>query len=200
MNELFAVLYHTFATGGPLLVCGSTRELTSHSRWATTDSLGAETASFFCFMDLLSEFRDNFCQQLDNSEVGIRATMGRLSDSLRGFDPVLWDHLEARNGVKPQFYAFRWITTLLTQEFAFPDALRLWDSILSDPDGRSDCLRRLCLGMVMLVRNELLDGDFAANMKLLQRYPPIDVAFIIKKAEELRHYKTVFVLDDDTDY
>lgn len=37
--------------------------------------------------------------------------------------------------VNPQFYAFRWITLLLTQEFNFADSLRLWDSLLSNPDG-----------------------------------------------------------------
>ena len=37
--------------------------------------------------------------------------------------------------VNPQFYAFRWITLLLTQEFGFPQILRLWDCILCSPDG-----------------------------------------------------------------
>jgi len=37
--------------------------------------------------------------------------------------------------VNPQFYAFRWITLLLTQEFNFADSLHIWDTLLSDPDG-----------------------------------------------------------------
>lgn len=37
--------------------------------------------------------------------------------------------------VNPQFYAFRWITLLLTQEFNFADILHIWDVILSDPEG-----------------------------------------------------------------
>ena len=41
---------------------------------------------------------------------------------------VLWQ-------VNPQFYAFRWITLLLTQEFNFADSLHIWDTLLSDPDG-----------------------------------------------------------------
>ncbi|OEL31048.1 hypothetical protein BAE44_0007936, partial [Dichanthelium oligosanthes] len=32
----------------------------------------AEADSFFCFVELLSGFRDNFCQKLDNSAVGIK--------------------------------------------------------------------------------------------------------------------------------
>lgn len=42
--------------------------------------------------------------------------------------------------VDPQYYAFRWITLLLTQEFNFPDVLRLWDTIIAAPTSRLDFL------------------------------------------------------------
>lgn len=58
--------------------------------------------------------------------------------------------------VNPQFYAFRWITLLLTQEFPFPDSVRLWDSLLSDRVGRYDFLLRCCCAMLMIVRGELI--------------------------------------------
>lgn len=87
--------------------------------------------------------------------------------------------------VNPQFYAFRWITLLLTQDFPFPDVVRLWDSLFSDPAGRTNCLLRTCVAMLMNIRQELLQGDFAQNIKLLQRYPPVDVHAIIHKAMQL---------------
>ena len=58
--------------------------------------------------------------------------------------------------VNPQFYAFRWITLLLTQEFSCPDVVRLWDTILSDPGGRADCLQRICVAMLLNLRSQLL--------------------------------------------
>lgn len=88
--------------------------------------------------------------------------------------------------VNPQFYAFRWITLLLTQDFPFPDVVRLWDSIFSDAAGRTDCLLRICVAMLMNIRQELLEGDFAQNIKLLQRYPPVDVHAIIHQAVQLK--------------
>jgi hypothetical protein len=60
--------------------------------------------------------------------------------------------------VNPQFYAFRWITLLLTQEFSFPDAARLWDTLFADPAGRSDCLLRVCVAMLLNVRAQLLQA------------------------------------------
>ena len=58
--------------------------------------------------------------------------------------------------VNPQFYAFRWITLLLTQEFPFPDTVRLWDTVLASPRGRQPCLLRLCTAMLLHLRAQLL--------------------------------------------
>ncbi|THF95453.1 hypothetical protein TEA_007776 [Camellia sinensis var. sinensis] len=54
----------------------------------------AEADTFFCFVELLSGFRDHFCQQLDNSVVGIRSTITKLSRLLKEHDEELWRHLE----------------------------------------------------------------------------------------------------------
>jgi len=62
--------------------------------------------------------------------------------------------------VNPQFYAFRWITLLLTQEFSFPDSVRLWDTLFSDKAGRYNCLLRFCCAMLINVREELLKVNF----------------------------------------
>ncbi|KAK9835253.1 hypothetical protein WJX84_005521 [Apatococcus fuscideae] len=168
MNELLAPLYYTFSTD-------IDHDAGKH----------AEADAFYCFIDLISEFRDNFCQSLDNSHLGIKATMGRLTDALRAADQELWLHIDIKNKVNPQFFAFRWITLLLTQEFPFPDAVRLWDTLLSDPAGRTECLLQLCIAMLMNIRNELLEGDFSQNLKMLQRYPPVDVNAILYKAQQL---------------
>uniref|UniRef100_A0A0E0KPK8 Rab-GAP TBC domain-containing protein n=1 Tax=Oryza punctata TaxID=4537 RepID=A0A0E0KPK8_ORYPU len=72
---------------------------------------------------------------LDNSVVGIRSTISKLSQLLKRHDEELWRHLEVVTKVNPQFYAFRWITLLLTQEFKFRDCIHIWDALLGDPEG-----------------------------------------------------------------
>ncbi len=138
-----------------------------------------------CFLELISEFRDHFCAQLDNAQTGIRATLRRLMQLLQHCDYALWQHIEVtskvcgrcvetwapriqkdaatltslralRAQVDPQYYAFRWITLLLSQEFPFDDTLRIWDTILSDPHGRMDCLLRICAAMVIHVKPRLM--------------------------------------------
>ncbi|KAA3484048.1 TBC1 domain family member 13-like [Gossypium australe] len=146
----------------------------------------AEADSFFCFVELLSGFRDHFCKQLDNSTVGIRSTISRLSQFLKEHDEELWRHLEITTNVNPQFYAFRWITLLLTQEFNFADSLHIWDTLLSDPEGPLETLLRVCCAMLILVRRRLLAGDFTSNLKLLQNYPSSNISHLLYVANKLR--------------
>ncbi|CAD6261186.1 unnamed protein product [Miscanthus lutarioriparius] len=169
MNEVLAPLYYVFKNDPDQ----------SHAALAEPDA-------FFCFVELLSGFRDNFCKQLDNSVVGIRSTITRLSQLLRRHDEELWRHLEVVTKVNPQFYAFRWITLLLTQEFKFRDCLSLWDTLLGDPEGPQATLLRICCAMLILVRRQLLAGDFTANLKLLQNYPPTNTDHLLHIANKLR--------------
>ncbi|KAI3424612.1 Rab-GAP TBC domain-containing protein [Psidium guajava] len=150
------------------------------------NAAAAEADTFFCFVELLSGLRDNFCQQLDNSFVGIRSTITRLSQLLKEHDEELWRHLEVTTKVNPQFYAFRWITLLLTQEFSLMDILHIWDTLLSDPEGPQETLLRICCAMLILVRRRLLAGDFTANLKLLQHYPSINISHLLYVANKLR--------------
>ncbi|CAK7328434.1 unnamed protein product [Dovyalis caffra] len=146
----------------------------------------AEADTFFCFVELLSGFRDHFCQQLDNSVVGIRSTITRLSQLLKEHDEELWRHLEVTTKVNPQFYAFRWITLLLTQEFNFADSLHIWDTLLSDPEGPQETLLRVCCAMLILIRRRILAGDFTSILKLLQNYPPTNISHLLYVANKLR--------------
>ncbi|PWA88592.1 ypt/Rab-GAP domain of gyp1p superfamily protein [Artemisia annua] len=153
-------------------------------------AVNAEADTFFCFVELLSGFRDYFCQQLDNSIVGIRLAISRMSQLLKQHDEELWRHLEVTTKVNPQFYAFRWITLLLTQEFNFTDSLHIWDTLLSNPEGPQETLLRVCCAMLILVRRRLLAGDFTANLKLLQSYPSTNISHLLYVANKLNSHTT----------
>ncbi|CAL9213734.1 unnamed protein product [Arabidopsis halleri] len=169
MNEILAPIFYVFRNDPD-------EDSSSH----------AEADAFFCFVELLSGFRDFYCQQLDNSVVGIRSAITRLSQLVRKHDEELWRHLEITTKVNPQFYAFRWITLLLTQEFSFFDCLHIWDALLSDPEGPLESLLGICCAMLVLVRRRLIAGDFTSNMKLLQHYPTTNISHLLYVANKLR--------------
>ncbi|KAF3453703.1 hypothetical protein FNV43_RR04144 [Rhamnella rubrinervis] len=182
MNEVLAPIFYVFSI--------DTDE---------QNAANAEADSFCCFVRLLSDSVDHFCQQLDNSSVGILSTLSRLTELLKANDEELWRHLEFTTKVKPQYYAFRWITLLLTQEFNFQSIMRIWDSLLSNPFGVQDMLLRLCCAMLLCVKSRLLSGDFVANMKLLQHYPDINIEHLIQFLSTKFSMNTVHYTGQDLD-
>lgn len=167
MNEVLGPLYYLFAI--------SPENAGLRSK--------AESQAFFCFMNLMSEIMNNFIKTLDGSEVGIVKQIENLSVLLQEKDPQLWKDFEKKK-LNLQFFAFRQLTLLLSQEFELPDVLRLWDTLFSDTN-RFELLRFICCSMLMLQREYLLRGDFAENLKLMQSYPPSDVEEIISFAIQL---------------
>ncbi|XP_032088860.1 TBC1 domain family member 13-like [Thamnophis elegans] len=170
MNEIVGPLYYTFATN-------------PNSTWKEH----AEADTFFCFTNLMSEIRDNFIKSLDDSQCGITYRMEKVYVILKEKDRELYMKLQEQN-IKPQFFAFRWLTLLLSQEFLLPDVIRIWDSLFAD-DSRFDFLLLVCCAMLTLIRDQLLEGDFTVNMRLLQDYPISDVHLILKTAKDLQESK-----------
>ncbi|CAO3568479.1 unnamed protein product [Mortierella alpina] len=149
----------------------------------------AEAESFWLFHLLMAHFRDHFMRSLDRDRAsGIGSSIARMNQRLRLFDEPLWQNLEEK-GIAPEYYSFRWLTVLCTQEFEVPDVWRIWDSILADTGGTEkdyDFLLDFGCAMVCHLRDQLLDGDFADNVKLLQNYPPVDIQPILQLATVVR--------------
>lgn len=108
----------------------------------------AEADSFHCLQALFSfEIRDFFLKSLDDSGSGIKQKMAQLSQLLKQKDPEVYERLEQQN-LFPQYYSFRWLTLILSQEFPLPDVVRIWDSVFAD-DHRFDFLVRICCAMIV---------------------------------------------------
>lgn len=129
--------------------------------------------------------RDNFMKIYDNSEFGILVRMQRLLMLLKKIDYDI-HYLFEKQKVKPEFYAFRWLTLLLSQEFRLPDVLRIWDSLFADQERNFEFLLYICCAMIVYVlrmfsfkrekffslfslqRDRLINGSESQNIKLLQ--------------------------------
>ncbi|KAG0044755.1 hypothetical protein BGZ83_009969 [Gryganskiella cystojenkinii] len=152
----------------------------------------AEAESFWLFHLLMAHFRDHFVRSLDRDRMsGIGSTIARMNFRLRQFDEDLWQNLEEK-GIAPEYYSFRWLTVLCTQEFEVPDVWRIWDSVLADTGGIEkdyDFLLDFGCAMVCHLRSELVGGDFADNVKLLQNYPPVDIQPILHLATVIRDHR-----------
>lgn len=110
--------------------------------------------------------------------------MKRLYELVRQKDPQVYNVLEKQN-LKPEFFAFRWLSLLLSQEFQLPDVISLWDGFFAEKN-LFDLLMHACCAMIIMQRDNLLVGDFSHNIKVLQSFPPIDVQVILSLAKKLR--------------
>jgi len=180
MNELVGTLYYVFANDQ------------NDDSWVSS----VEADTFFCFSLLMSEIRDMYIHNMDNTSTGISGRIQRFIDILRTYDPVVCDLL-IDQGIDPSFYSLRWITTLLSREFDLLDTIRLWDSLLGDRN-REEFLAYICCAMVLEQRESLMTGDFGENLSLLQSYPPIDVTYLLQKSASLReHHKSGFAVEQE---
>lgn len=166
MNEIIGPIYYVFAS------------VEDHAEFAEADC-------FWCFTALMSEIRDFFIKSLDESDTGIRGMMNKLARLLEKKDIAVFNRLKEQ-GIFPQYYSFRWLTLLLSQEFPLPDVLRLWDSILAD-EHRFEYLIYVCCSMIVLLRDQILENDFEHNVKLLQNFPSTDINFVLNRANQLRN-------------
>lgn len=98
----------------------------------------------------MTHIRDNFMKIYDNSEFGIHVRMQNFLKLLKKVDNEIYDRFETQK-LKPEFYAFRWLTLLLSQEFYLPDVLRLWDSLFADQERNFEFLLYICCAMVVYV-------------------------------------------------
>lgn len=173
MNEVLGPLYYAFAND-------------PDREWQEC----AEPDAFFCFTNLMAEIRDHFITVMDAAECGIGGSMSMLMEYLRLVDPQVSKVFMEQN-LKPEFFAFRWLTLLLSQEFRLPDVLRLWDSLFADEcrftQHRFQFLVFACCAMIVLIRDQLIANDFASNMKMLQNYPAtVGIEEVVQKGTEIQ--------------
>lgn len=97
----------------------------------------------------MGEMKDCFIKTLDESESGIKSLMQRLSKLLERTDHAVWSRLRDQD-LHLQYYGFRWLTLLLSQEFPLPDVVRIWDAIFADKfRSRFQFLIQFCCAMIM---------------------------------------------------
>ncbi len=124
-----------------------------------------ESDLFFCFTMLMAEIRDGFLRAMDNEPTGINGKIRIFSQLMLKIDPELYYHLQDQN-VNFQFFSLRWLMLLLSQEFSIENVIRLWDTLLADQE-RFLFLNFVCVAMVQVKRDMIINGDFTDCMEAL---------------------------------
>ena len=175
MNEIVGTLYFVLAND-------ENEELASE----------AEADTYFLFNTLMVEMRDIFVPDLDEADTGIQGRMSNMISLLSLHDPEVRCHLDDCH-IDPGFYSIRWLTTLLSREFSLSDTIRLWDSMFASTH-KDNFMRYVCVCMVMIIREDLLKGDFGTCLRLLQSYPPTNIDQLLESSRALWIYESQVTL------
>lgn len=166
MNELLVPIYFAFAQD-------------DHPEFRPY----VEEDAYFCFATLMTEVKGNFVRSLDMQPEGLAGKLGVFRELLERLVPNLSLHLFSLQ-IEPHYYALKWITLLLSQDFDLPDTLRLWDSFLSDSH-RFRFFYYVCVSLVSLNQTALLTADFSEAVWTLQHPVNFSIAELLDQSETL---------------
>jgi hypothetical protein len=170
MNEIVGTIYYVLANDW-------------NEEWAQE----AEADTFWLFGILLGDMHDVFISHLDTSETGIYSRIKMMETLLRRHDTEIIEHFDDI-GIESSFFAIRWWTTLLSREFLLPDTIRLWDSMFASTH-KDNFLCYVCVTMVVMIREQLLKGDFSVCLRTLQSYPSIRMDELLTASRTLWLYE-----------
>ncbi|RDA92803.1 hypothetical protein CP533_0800 [Ophiocordyceps camponoti-saundersi (nom. inval.)] len=88
---------------------------------------------------------------------------------LRSVDEELATHLVDME-VLPQIFLIRWIRLLFSREFPLDQVLFLWDTIFA-VDPTLQLIDFICCAMLLRIRWQLLEADYAVCLQLVLKYP-----------------------------
>ena len=143
-----------------------------------------EEDSYISFEKLMDVIKIIFVRIKDNEPGGVNNRLKDIGNLLKILDYKLYLHLQ-KNKVKIEFYAFRWMTLFFTQDFEMPDILRLWDSILCEPE-IFEFLYLLVLAPIIIKKNEIMKEKMSGIMMTIQNFEDITVYDLMSTAIKIR--------------
>lgn len=143
-----------------------------------------EADSYITFEKLMDVIKLIFIRVKDNEPGGVNFRLKDIGNLLKTIDYQLYLHLQ-NNKVKIEFYAFRWMTLFFTQDFEMPDILRLWDSILCDPE-IFEFLYLLVLAPIIIKKDEIMKEKMSGIMMAIQNLEDITVYDLMNTAVKIR--------------
>ncbi|WWC85741.1 uncharacterized protein L201_000607 [Kwoniella dendrophila CBS 6074] len=148
--------------------------------WSTLDRTYVEHDAFQLFQSIMKGAKEFYEWRAEEGPIKNRSANAPQApiitrcnhihtDLLRRIDPQLWERLETE-GVEAQIWAIRWIRLIFTREIPFPIAMRIWDGVFAEDPGLG-LLDFVCVAMLLLIRNELIEADYPTLLTQLLHYP-----------------------------
>jgi hypothetical protein len=167
LNEIVAVIYYVF----------------THDKnpYFYKES---EADTYFCFENLLKEFKNFYKEDFYNSENGIKKQIDYIKFMVKNLEhDIYYSFKELKIDI--YLFVFRWYSLLFSQEFNLNCVLKLWDNILSQ-NNKYEYLNILVLCALKLKKNDIISKDLSKIMNSLQTFDDLDVEKMLYLIEKVK--------------
>jgi len=145
-----------------------------------TELMHTEHDTFYCFYSLLQ--RQEEVHRADGH--ALKRRVASFLTMFRGLQTELWEHFENEE-INALLWVPSWLRSLLARQLPGECVLRLWDTYFASRDGL-ELHPFVCLAMIDLVQEELLELDGGEILAFLHALPSFDMDQIITHAHNVR--------------
>ena len=154
-------------------------KLTTPHSFQTPSHQISESLTYYLTAHVLNLNLDLYMPSLDDASTGLSSCIDGVTSLIKLHDRAVYTHLTSLK-CEGTYWLMRWITTIFSREFDMPEVVRIWDVFLTN----ERITPYICCAMVCLVRNTILQEDFAGCLELLQNYPQeVDVEDVLNGAK-----------------
>lgn len=115
--------------------------------------MGDESEAFWCFASLMESMEGNF----HRDQNGMHSQLLEVARLVEAVDPELHAYF-AKIDALNYFFCFRWILIIFKREFAYPEMMRLWESLWSRHLG--DKFHLLCVvSLLRYHKQRIIDSE-----------------------------------------
>ena len=143
-----------------------------------------EEDCFCLFYNLISELSNNFIQEKEKQNTGIKNKIFKIFDIIKEKDNELYNILKKKK-LLDTLFPFRWVLMMFSMEYPTEKVICLWDKILSDAY-RYEILLYCSAAAIVLMRDILIDSEFDECMCILQKPSIISVELLFDIADTMR--------------
>ncbi|KAJ9440948.1 GTPase-activating protein gyp1 [Diplonema papillatum] len=115
----------------------------------------------------------------------VRDSVATLSMLFRITQPALYQSFDAEE-VNPNEWALEWFSTMLAGQLRANDVRRLWDVYLVDMAEATELHIYVCLALLQIYSERLMELERTGILKLLNNLPPSPMQKVINLARSIR--------------
>ncbi|KAH9386885.1 TBC1 domain family member 13 [Nematocida major] len=118
----------------------------------------SESATYFCFFNLMADIGDLFTEKMDKTETGLFGQQKMVLRLLKKKDPKLHARVLQKDLFNRSAFHVRWMVLLFSAEFTLGETMLVWDRFFEETP-KGVMIPYFCASLLLLLRERILKDD-----------------------------------------